>query len=231
MRTWIEKCPLKTKLMMAFILVILVNILITTFHTGQMIQMVSFQHSSQQEYFHVRDISNAINYVNYTMEVYMKNPSSENLCAYRESRQQASDVIQILQKQSHTTSEWYMVHAIQNASLSMMTYYDCAAEAVQAKQADYYLDYYAGQKINQYIPGYVNEYLNLLVEKNSVHTDQLEKKARYVGWISQCILVIAVFCSCFFLLFFPIGSPSRSVHSLIRQSALAVESLICLMYQ
>ena len=213
MRVWMEKWSLKTKLMMAFILIIIVNIIITTFYTGQMFQMISFQQSSQQEYFHVRDISNAINQINYTLDNYMKNPSLENLDFYRESCRQASNRIQVLQEQSHTTSEWYMVHAIQNASLSMITYYDCAVEAVQAKQTDYYLDYYAGQKINQYIPGYVNEYLNLLVEKNSVQTDQLEKKALYVGRVSQCILVVGCILLMLFAAFFSnwITKPIRAL--------------------
>ena len=188
MRGW-NQISLQMKLIVAFVGIVIVNLAISLYYTAQVREMVQFNQSAQAEYFHVRQISNTLQEAERQAARYIQSPDEEIFQNYTAAKEATKQEIAALAVREHTNAEWYRIHAMQNSTDTLFGKYDTAMKQLRAGFSGYYVPYYAGQKILKYVPGYINEYLNLLVERTAVQTSRLEQKTQTADRVSKSFLL------------------------------------------
>lgn len=185
----VQNWSLQTKLVLAFAAMVIINVSVSLYYTSQVREMMRFNQATQNVYYNVKSIYNALQEANRQIGIYVENPSAETLASYVQARNMAIRKIAGLTNQRDSDKEWFIIHAIRNSTDTMFAQYDETVQKLEAGQIGFYLDYYNGYRIFKYIPGYISEYLNLLVEANSQETQILEQKTAVADRLSKILLL------------------------------------------
>ncbi len=212
------KIKLRTKIVLAFAIIILLNVVVSLYYTAQVNKVIAFNQVVQDTYTEVAGISDDYQAIEQLMLDYIETPSDADITlAYIVRRDALLLRLSLLQNYSGSNSELYMIRAMQNAISAQFASYNLAIQTTDTQNPDFYLNYYAGQKIAGYVPGYINEYLNILVETNTTRQEELAQETQTASVINQGILL----CSAVLSLLFALGFSSAVTRPISSLSAAA----------
>lgn len=143
LRNW----SLRAKLVLAFAGIVIVNVSVSLFYTAQVRQVMRFNQETQDVYYNVKSIYNALQEANRQIGLYVENPDTETLTSYGKARDRAINKIANLSNTNCSNKELFMIHAIKNSTDTMFAQYDEMVQKVETNQTGFYLDYYNGYKI------------------------------------------------------------------------------------
>lgn len=185
----LKRKTIQTKFLMAFFIIIMLNTLVSLYYRNRVHRMMNFNQAAQESYYHINSISEEIKVLNQYMQLYMQKPEDSVRSQYNDARENLNKKLSALSGRRDLPAEWYMIHAIQNSVESMCIEYDEALQSLEARGQEAYVTYYRGQKISKYIPGYINEYLNILLTENAKEAQVLTEKTNRADRLTKSLLI------------------------------------------
>lgn len=184
---------IRTKFVLVFSFIIVLNTMVSLYYTSWVRKMMNFNQEAQEYYYQINGLAKAIKDLDTQVDLYMQNQEQADIFRYEMERDNIKAHLSVLKNSRGSADEWYMIHAIQNSVESMCREYDRALLSLKSPGIEgwAYMDYYQGKRISKYIPGYINEYLNIIISENAREGSLLAEKAEEADWITKSLLVVS----------------------------------------
>lgn len=195
---------IRIKFVLAFSIIIVLNTVVSIYYTSWIRTMMNFNQEAQEYYYQINGLAKAVRDLDILVDLYMQNQEQVDILRYETERDSLKARLSIFKNSRDSADEWYMIHAMRNSVESMCLEYDQALSSIESSGIGLgaYLNYYQGKKISKYIPGYINEYMNIIVSENAKEGTLLAEKAEKVDWMTKFLLGLSAVLGLFFSGFF-----------------------------
>lgn len=191
---------IRTKFVLAFSIIIILNTVVSFYYTSWVRKMMNFNQEAQEYYYQINGLAKAVKDLDTQVDLYMQNQEQTDMSRYETERDSLKARLSIFKNSRDSADEWYMIHAIRNSVESMCLEYDQALSSLASPGTGLgaYLNYYQGKKISKYIPGYINEYMNIIISENAKAGSLLAEKAEKADWMTKSLLGASAVLGLFF---------------------------------
>lgn len=183
-----KKASIRMKLMILFILLILINSSISMYYNYNVRKMTQYYNETQDVYYNVNSIFISLQNAKSELENYINNGDMQAYLTYVQEKNTVNYLLSTLENKRDNRYEWYMIHAMENSISSYFKECDITIRKRINEDEFYYLNFYKSKNILKYIPNYINEYLNILLEENSTEFSYIEKNLAQVHKVNTLIL-------------------------------------------
>ncbi len=197
MRQYYRDMPVKFKLVAIFLAVILANLLASLFYQREVRRLVAFYNETQEDHYRVNKISLSLKEAKNSLDEYYTNGTETAVPEYERKKQEVQTLVGQLTNRRDNPAEWYMIHAITNSSQVFFEKCDSTIKRIQHREDRIYIEYYKAENILGYLGGYINQYLNVILEEDSKEYSVLEKHAADMETMTRIFLVCSVAVSLF----------------------------------
>ncbi len=173
-----EKMTLRRKLIIVFVILIVVNFFICVYYLINVNKSISANQLANSSYSYVWRISNTLKTAESQIEFYIRSGDLSYFNSYTENRDLIIKMIDEITITTSNVEESIMIRAIENSTNSLFYYYDLAAEEYENDVAVYFLNYYEGTVIIEYVYVYLEYYINLLLEEHTASVNEIELQTR-----------------------------------------------------
>lgn len=195
MKQYYQRLSLKVKLVVIFLAVIIANLCANLFYRQEVKRLVQFYNVSQTEHYRVNKISVSLKNAKLRLDEYYSGGEESAVSVYEEEKEEVLSLVGQLTNERNNSAEWYMIHAISNASEVFFQKSDITIRKKRDGEAFAYVEYYQAGRIQGYLSGYLNEYLNILLEKDGEEYARLEKRAGNMEVMTRLFLIGSVAAS------------------------------------
>ncbi len=185
-----KRMSLKKKLIMILLALMIGNICICFYYAYNMHRVVEVNQNIQESYSNIWSISSAIHDANEQIVLYMKEGDEDALSLYYENYEFVEESVFELERSTDNIEEIFLIRAIQNASERMFYLYNLSIDAKLESIPSYYANYYKGLTISGYAYGYIEDYIGLLLEENTMQIETIQKDTQRAFWNVQMILLL-----------------------------------------
>lgn len=187
---YFKRMSFKKKLVVAFLVLIIGNVLICAYYALHMRTVINTNQQIQESYSAVWEISSELNIANDQIDLYVETGSEEALAAYEASRDFVKDSLEVLEYSTEDVEEIFVLRAIRNSTDTLFRLYDQSIVSIQNESPYYYTSYYEGSKIAEYSYGYFDEYIDLLLETNTARIDIIKQETEVTFFSVQILIVV-----------------------------------------
>ena len=192
MRQYYRDMPVKFKLVAIFLAVILANLLASLFYQREVRRLVAFYNETQEDHYRVNKISLSLKEAKNSLDEYYTNGTETAVPEYERKKQEVQTLVGQLTNRRDNPAEWYMIHAITNSSQVFFEKCDSTVDRIRQREDRIYIEYYKAENILGYLGGYINQYLNVILEEDSKEYTVLENHAASMETMTRVFLMCSV---------------------------------------
>lgn len=192
MRQYYRDMPVKFKLVAIFLAVILANLCSSLFYQMEVRRLVAFYNDTQEEHYRINKLSVSLKEAKDYLDDYYTNGTEAAALEYERKKQEVQTLVGQLTNRRDNPQEWYMIHAITNSSQVFFEKCDSTINRIRQREDRIYIEYYKAENILGYLGGYINQYLNVILEEDSKEYLVLEKHASNMETMTRVFLVCSV---------------------------------------
>lgn len=189
---YLSKLTLRSKLIIIFVIIVLANASMNIYYSARVQKLADYNQSAQESYYNINELSSALSTMGARLDFYMDSPGPVEKNAMDQVRLDVEQLMSHLDNPRNNRYEWYMIHAIKNSIHSFFLKCDELTAQIEAGGKSYYLSYYDARRILGYIPGYISEYLNIVLTENFKEEQVLVREAQHAARVNKFFLVASV---------------------------------------
>lgn len=210
---------IKVKLLSYFFIVISMISLFNLYLNNNNYTITDQFDSSMTTYFQINQLLVHIQENEALVTSYLHELNQEDKASYDMRKVQIAELIGSLEKRFTTLDAYFVLRAIKNSSNSMYAKWDLAIEQRDNRMDSYFNAYYAGENIQTYIEGYIEQLLYISLKEGSTLYNKLAEEASLMRQISLVLIVISMLIAMFIGFLF-VSTFINPINKLVKASKL-----------